>query len=502
MRYILNTETKKTHGMINPRVFAILSINAVFGVLLLLVARSNTDPGNVLNYIVAIGILVTDLFFYLKSNTNQKVEVLIIVTWELTIIVELIYRIVRFDRTPFRILYISDIMCLIFLIEMICKGKIKTQIRNNILIIALLIIGSISSLINLRDPFDYVHGLMLVLRPWGLFLLTSTTQMRMPKWSKHIYGLSIVAFLLETLGRYNVDFRNGIFGYEYIGGLFQLVLVVWLSKAVVANFRRNRDKFLWIKIGAVELIFALREAKMECILLVVWLLILTVISRKKNNVKSVLYPILILIVGVVGWNLIPIISPKWAYVFQNWSFADIAYGGLTRMFYDSQTMPLQSFLKEENFSAFNYLFGVGFGAAQPPAYYRFIYLAISGLTGFPSSIWLSSLITKYYYSFSESLVFYRGIYDLIIDMGYFGLTVFVVIAGNYLYKSVKLCQCKNEYSNVIGTVGVWAVLYMAYRMMQYNILVVPLAMMVYGLLLGMIEYQYRQEFKTKHKIEL
>lgn len=490
-----NISVTRSRLSISHKLISILLVNGLLNIMLLLVSSKLSYANNIWNFIIGLIILLVNLLFYGKSSSEQKIELLLIVTWELTILVELIYRIVRFDRTPYRILYISDILCFVFFIEMCVKGKIKASNMINLVIIALFVFGTLSSIFNLRDIFDYIHGVMLIIRIWGLYLYSSTTRVTIPRWTKYILEISIVAFILETVSGFNVDFRNGIFGYEYVGGLFQLILVVWLSKAIVANFRSMGRDYLWVKAGIVELIFALREAKVECLLLILWIGVLIFVVKKKQSIKFFLYPILIVAIGIVGWRMIPVFSPKWAYVFNNWSFLEIIAGGISRMFSDSLTMPLGTFLKEENFSIFRYIFGIGFGAAQPPAYYRFLFIEISGLSGFPKSIWLSSLITKYYYNWSETMIFYRGMYDVIIDLGILGAISFVFILINYAYKAFKLCRCKNENSIILGAIGIWEIFYVFYRMMGYNIIVVPLAMMVFGVLLGMIEFQYRAECK-------
>ena len=491
----MSNHDRKFKLIISTRLLSILAVNGFLGILLILVACKFGNANNIWNLLLGCIILCVNMLFYLKSNVHQKAELLILVAWELTIIIEMAYRIVRLNATPYRILYVPDILCFLFFIEM--SKRIKFKQANNIILLITIVTGTLAAIFNLRNFDDYIHGIMLVIRIWGLYLYSSTISINLPKWTKWVFPVSMVAFFVETAGGFNVDFRNGIFGYEYIGGLFQLLLIIWLSKATVKDLRKKGKNYLWLKVIIVEIIFALREAKVECLLLVVWIFILVLLLRKRLTIKVVMYPILIVAVGIIGWNMIPVISPKWAYVFDNWSFFEIAYGGVLRMFYDTSTLSLSEFLQEEKFSTLNYIFGIGFGAAQPPAYYRFCFLDISGLNGMPDSMWMSSLITKYYNSFSASLVFYRGIYDVIIDLGITGVLAFCSILINCIFKSYKLCRSKDEDSNVIGAVGIWSAVYIFYRMMGYNIVVVPLAMMVFGVLFGMIEYRYRLEYICK-----
>lgn len=469
--------------------------NLVGGVAAYLGARS----GNVGRSAVFLILLVVYMIVFLAlESREQQVWFLLLSIWQYTLMMETVYRLVRYEGTPFETYYIFDILGLIFMAQMF-RDYFRDFLSDVLLVLlmALVFVGTVSAIINRSNGLDYLHGVKISVRYLGLYLFWGNQKFELPKWSRYFLYASFIAFAAEAALGVNVDFRNGLFGYEYTGELFPMLIVVWSVGSLIAFIEKKgyARKFL-LQFVLVELMLILMEAKAEVMTYAFWCAIILLVKRSRGGeVKKVIAVLAVIAALLAAWNALLMVYPDFRGFMGDSVQSAIAQRLRSKSSKNGGMLDL--FLENEISYVWQRFIGLGMGNAFPPRYVRWIMNTGLDASGLFNIIQFSALYTKYPTAYQ---FFNCALNILIMDVGYLGTVLFYAMLSVFAYRAVYICRYGERFVSAAGAVGIWQIMMLLYRTINGNIFPQHLPMAVVFMICGVVSYEYRQ-LKNRRKWE-
>ncbi|MBQ2886783.1 MAG: hypothetical protein IJE43_23960 [Alphaproteobacteria bacterium] len=448
------------------------------------------EEGRAVNFVLLLFIYI---IAFLCMNNKDKVFFLIVSIWQYTIMMEAIYRFVRYEKTPFETYFIFDILGIIFLFIML-KKLIQTGLRDGAVICLLLIcaVGTFSTVINSGNFVDYLSALRIVIRYLGIYLYFCTNKFEVPSWGKWFIYASFIAFAVEVLLDVNVDFRNGLFGYEYTGGLFSLLLVIWSAGSLIQCINgKKRMMDFGVKFVITEICLIMMESKAEIILYGLWVVIIFVIYRSRSQ-KGQVRRLMGAMVAALGLSAVWSVFVSYFSKFTSLSGSNI-FDAIALRLQRSEMMQESSFtLLSDYFVEYDWqkIFGVGMGTSIPPRYFYWIINTGKDADELFNILKFSEIFDSHrlYYKFFAS-----GYNVLRLDIGYLGTAIFFVMLILIALRAIKICRAgKSEFTSIVGVIGVWQVISLVFRVVNNNIIVQHLPMALSFALFGIIYFESNQ----------
>lgn len=478
-------------------IFAIKVIlwNLVGGAAAYLGAKS----GNIGRLAVFLILLVVYMIVFLAlESREQQVWFLLLSIWQYTLMMETIYRLERYPGTPFETYYIFDILGLIFT-GLMFREYYRDFLSDKLLVLlfAFLTFGTVSSIVNVSSGMDWMNAVKLGVRYLGLYLFFGHTRFELPKWGRYFLYASLAAFALEVALGVNVDFRNGLFGYEYTGELFPTLLVIWSAGCLIAVMeQKGRMKYFLIQLVLVELMLILMEAKTEVIVYAAWCFAVLVVKRSRpGDLKKIVMAAIVVAGLFLAWNMLLRFYPNFLSYLGN-GVADAIQKRINSKVKKNGGM-LELFQANEISYGWQWYLGIGMGASLPPRYVRWVMNTGLDASGLFNIIQFSDIYTKYPMAYQ----FYNcALNSLRLDLGYVGTVLFYAMIAAAAYRALYICRYGEHFSSTVGAVGMWGIITMVYRTVNANILPQHLPMAVQFALFGTVFYEYGK-LKQKRKME-
>jgi hypothetical protein len=403
-------------------------------------------------------------------------------------------RAVGLTVAPFELLTIFDIITLLLLVK--TKSKSGWLVNTDSLVLFLMlyfVIGTVSTIVNLQYLSDYIYGAIILFRYLSVYLIIRNNGLEIPKTLTIFVVANIIAFLIEVIGGFTIDFRNGLFGFHYTGGMFPLLLVILSSIFIYNSIQKKKYWGIPLIFSLSELAFLLMEAKAEIVMYGLWVLLILLFSFRRNInsiVKKVLLIIIVAMLLVNAWNIIYVFNPKWV------NLKDVNIVDSIQHRLDSQSMlsrknSYEYVSKNEIKDSYQYLFGIGIGTALPPYNVRWIMQLSNGGANVPSVFHRSLIFRKYGINIKMYSFFASGYSCLRIETGFFGILVIFVILIICFYRSISILKYGvSMQSKILGSVGIWQIANFAYRIYNSNIVIEYLPMIVTFALFGFVSREY------------
>ena len=466
------------------RVIELMGVNLLGGVLSFFL--SSSWKGRSLNLILLFCVY---LVIYVWLKKDKKVEFLIICIWQYTLMMETIYRFVRYERTPFETYYIFDALCIIFSMEMFVKYGIET-IRRDVGIIVysiLLLFGGISFLANRSSFYDFLNGTLLIIKYLGMYLYFSHNGFRTSRLLKYFFVLSMIAFSIEVGLKINVDFRNGLFGYEYTGGLFSLLLASWSAVSLIYVLYKKKKWIVFLACFVVsELCLILMDSKAEIILYGVWVFSSFLLLKQKGTHGRKILGVVASIGGIATiWTIYTAKVTKFTHLEGTSIFGAIKYrlSGTNTIKNDS----FSAIVLNEKLSWWKRTIGAGLGSAIPPRYVNWVLKngkRASELFNIPkySAVFEKYFSTRYYNMFGVSINYIRY------DIGYLGIIILIILDAILIYRIVRVIRMEKIQNRIIGIIALWQFISINFRIINNNFIVQQLPMAISYVIFGMVTF--------------
>lgn len=473
----------------------LLLMNLAGGVLAYLGTRFG-DAGRFSVFMLLL--VVYTIVFCLIESREQQICFLFLSIWQYTLMMETIYRLVRYENTPFETYYIFDFLGIIFLILMF-REYFRDFLSDALLMLfaALFFFGTASAIINRSNVLDYLHAVKISVRYLGLYLFFANRKFEMPKWGRYFLYASFAAFVVEVALAVNVDFRNGLFGYEYTGELLPTLIVVWSVGSLIAFVeKKGYAKIFLFHFAVVEVMLILMEAKAEVMTYAFWCAIILLLKRNRGGeVKKVLAVVAVIAALLAAWNILLTVYPGFrgfmgdsiqSAIQQRLRSKSSKNGGMRELFIENEI----SYIWQR-------VLGLGMGTSFPPRYVRWIMNTGLDASGLFHIVQFSALFTKYPTAYQ---FFNCALNILILDVGYLGTVLFYVMLAVFAYRAAYICRYGVRFVSAAGAVGIWQVMMLLYRTINGNIFPQHLPMVVVFMICGVTSYEYRQ-LKSRRKWE-
>ena len=471
-------------GKQNIKLFGLLLVNLFGGISSFCFCY--TWDGRMINFLV---LLIIYFAIYINLKLKEKVYFLIICIWQYTLMMETIYRLVRYEMTPFETYYIFDVLSLILTFEMFWKYVNRKIWKDKIYLVfsILLMFGTASFLMNLSNGFDYLNGMILAIKYTGIYLFFSNNYYSPHKQLKLFFIVSIIAFAVEVGMRVNVDFRNGLFGYEYTGGLFSLLLVSWSSICLINALYKNGKWFGFILSFVVsEICLILMDSKAEVIMYGMWVAGSFALVREKGTNGRKLLGLVASIGGMVTvWTIYTAKVTKFTHLVGTNIITALLYrlAGTNAIKYEVYS----AIVSKELECWWQRCFGAGLGSAIPPRYVTWVFdvgKRASELFNIPkySTIFDKYFSTRYYNMFGTSINYIRY------DLGYIGIILLVILDILLMWRIIRVIRQKEILNRIIGIIALWQLISINFRIVNNNFIVQQLPMAISFAIFGIVAY--------------
>jgi hypothetical protein len=448
------------------------------------------------------------IILYLISDDHARIINIILSLWQFNILCECVYRFaiggraVGLANAPFELLHIFDILSIALLCTYVKRHRlIKVKDKFVGLLYLYIILGTFSAIINQSSFSDYLNGVLSTIRYLSIYLLVrDSLNFPLPKLIVPFVVLSITAFIIEVFGGFNVDFRNGLFGFQYTGGMYPLLLAI-ISSVYLYQFLYTHKKIRHFVATVImsEISFILMEAKAEVLIYVAWLMVILLIYKIRNTssfLKKIGSMIFFVIILYFAWKLLPAYNQKWENVIStnplDAIIARIHVGYVNRMKSISEIIT-----SNEVTNNYQRYFGIGFGSAQPPFNFRWIMQSGNNNIGMTFSMGQSYIFNIYSRYYPLVLPYFSSSYACIeTESGIVGIILLYTLIALCLYRAIIILRIgMTPRARIFGAVGIWQCLNFAYRTYVSNILVEYLPMAITFLILGLVSSEY---YKLKY----
>lgn len=348
-------------------------------------------------------------------------------------------------QTPLELKYISEIISLVLIANIIKNRKdYKNLLKNKVLITVLfiIVINIVLCIINKQNFEQLFNALRIYFRFLPVYIVISYKPIDLNKTYKLLYIINLIMFVILSLLGVNRDLRTGIFGI--IGAsVFSIFVSIKLIDVIIKFINKK------VKIGKVVFysflsisLFAIAENKAFIGLLGVATIIIILLSKGNLLKKTAVCACIIFIVGA-GANILVKMYPHFTYLLSIENFKsnidDYIFGNSNKVTFSMGRFEAMKYIGGiELDTADKKLLGLGLGTSMPQE----------------NLFYMNDSKGQYVMDFSESRIYQK--YDprygyylsslsfIYLDIGILGIILIISLLLVILLKSIYVLRHDND----------------------------------------------------------
>lgn len=473
--------------------------------------------GNLGRWIAFFSYLLIYIFYIFMIKSIKKVVLISVFSiWQVTIICELIYKVLGLEYAVFELLYTFDfilIVVLIFTIKQNSKRLINDWLVRFIIII--LLFGTISTIINGIYIIDYLNAVRHCIRflsIYYVFKLYYVENKTMYKCYKYTFILSVIFLLFSVILKIYQDYLNGIWGLR---GQFIMTASIYIGIGFALIYFINNilSSYRFISLLLISIVcLGLMENTAGLLILLALTAIFLLILKGGKILKKIMMGILVFFSLGKGYEFLK------SYYQKDYlpSLIDLPnylikflLGNSNLNYEFGRFQAMNNIFNVENSNIFTKMFGRGFGSSLPPELWRYYgetllykpypYSNIRGESIF-GVYKFSEIFTKYGYKYGYHLSSFNSI---VIDLGIIGVVIFFIGWIILTTRCFQLYKRTNDiFNKAMAISGIMVSYLLIYNITYGNMLWHGESMMLMFAFYGIIEQRliYTKSMSYKNSI--
>lgn len=439
-------------------------------------------------------LVVLSIYFLYLLIQNEKVIVIYQISMLLisVFIFDIMFHYIRID-TPLELQFVPEVISIILLLRILINKEYKNVLLDPFIVISLgiIFISLFIVIINKASIIDYLNAIRIYFRFLPIYIVFSKNEFKFKQIYKVLYICNLLVFILLSYMGTHQDLRNGIFGITG-GSVFQVFVMIWVLNVLVRYLNKEASilKLSFVLIVTI-IMFAVAESKAYIIIMIAITFTITLVIRTKL-LKKIFIGIVFVMVFMIGVELLVTMYPNFAYFVKSdnvvESIEEYLFGNSNRaLFTKGRFEAMEYIIDLEHIDGTEKLLGIGLGSSLPPEYLFYENDKKNNQEVIETKE--SRIFDKYGARIGYHLSSFSAI---CIDAGLIGVIISIIILFIFLYRGYfVLKNGTNSYIKTIGAIGIYIPLAAIYSCGYSNALFVKGYMMLVMILLGMLEYYYR-----------